>query len=368
MSTGTNGGMHWLRGQLAGRFLAPVPEVHDNTFVLWEPCSRSHGEIVPGYAAYLRDLGFDVLVLMTPQRLDEGLFARMDTSGIRHGGMTLRAIRRWVRGGDLRRAAGILVTTAGKLPDRSDGAVDLHKVFGPELPKRVLLVDHDARARVDRGVWSPDTITLRPLDYKGAQSVVVNPHHFGKVTQTPKAQGRTIFVAVGAVRARRGNLPLVLDGAAQLLRDGIRDFEIRVIGKPGRDPLPEELEHHVRLLGRLDFAAMYDEIEAADFLLTSFQADNPDHAFYRTGGTSGAFQLAYGFAKPIIVQRDFAHLNGFDSSNALLYGEDAGFARSLRAGIALPSDEYGALQAGMKAAADALGQQSLDNLRRLARG
>ena len=178
------------------RLFAPDPQVGPGTFVLWEPCSKSHGEVVPGYARYLRDLGFEVLVLMTPARLDEGLFARFDETGIRHGHMSQSRIRRFVKRPELRQAAGLLVTTAGKLPDAANGAVDLDRVFGAERPERLLMVEHDVRARVDRGVWDPETITLRTLDYKGARSVVVNPHDFGRVEVTPKSEGRTIFVMI----------------------------------------------------------------------------------------------------------------------------------------------------------------------------
>ncbi|CAN0580137.1 unnamed protein product, partial [Ectocarpus sp. 12 AP-2014] len=181
--------LDWLK-----RLFAPWPEVGPATFVLWEPCSKSHGEIVPGYARYLRDLGFDVLVLMTPARLEEGLFARFDMTGIRHGGLSQRQIRRFVKRPEMLEAAGILVTTAGKLPDDASGAVDLVRVFGTKWPAKLGLVEHDARPRIDKGVWDPKTITLRRLDYKGARSVVVNPHDFGAVQATPKTEGRTVFV------------------------------------------------------------------------------------------------------------------------------------------------------------------------------
>ena len=351
----------WIKG-----LVAPWPKVGPDTFVLWEPCSKSHGEIVPGYARCLLDLGFEVLVLMTPQRLEEGLFSRFDPAGVRHGHLTQRPIRRFVRRPELREAAGVLVTTAGKLPDTADGRVDLDKVFGENWPERILLVDHDARPRIDAGVWDPRTITLRRLLYKGAQSVVVNPHDFGRVEVTPKSDGKTIFVAVGAVRSKRGNLPLVHEAAHSLLDRGQDQFEIRVIGKPGGDPVPAALANHVKILGRLPFDAMYDQVEAADFLLTSFQKDNPDHEFYRTGGTSGAFQLAYGFTKPIIVQDAFARLNGFNLTNALIYDEDAGLAEAMSRAVALDAVSYAALQAGMEATATTLFDKSLANIRDLA--
>lgn len=360
MAASGSGLARWIKG-----FTRPWPRVGPETFVLWEPCSKSHGEIVPGYTRYLLDLGFEVLVLMTPDRLNEGLFSRFDPAGVRHGHLTQRQIRRFMQRPELSVAAGVLITTAGKLPNTPEGRVDLDRVFGPVRPKPILLVEHDARPRIDAGVWDPRHITLRRLLYKGAQSIVVNPHDFGRVEVTPKSEGKTILTMVGAVRSKRGNLPLVHEAAMSLLKRGITAFEIRVIGKPGSEPVPEALRPHIKILGRLSFDALYTEIEAADFLLTSFQKDNPDHEFYRTGGTSGAFQLAFGFTKPIIVQDEFARLNGFNLTNALIYDADAELAEAMARAVAMDGGTYAALQAGMDAAATAIYEQSLAHLRDL---
>ena len=53
-----------------------IPVIKDNTFFVWEPCSQSHSEVVPGYVKYLLDLGYHVSVLVNPDRYKEGLFSR----------------------------------------------------------------------------------------------------------------------------------------------------------------------------------------------------------------------------------------------------------------------------------------------------
>lgn len=353
----------WFR-----RLFPADPVIGPNTFVLWEPCSRSHGEIVPGYARYLLDLGYDVLVLMTPARLTEGLFSRFDDPRLTHGGLSQRRIRRFMRKPDLKRAKGVMVTTAGKLPRRQDQSWDLPRVFGAKPPQPLMLVEHDARAQIDAGLWSPDTITLRPLDYRGAASVVVNPHDFGDVRVTPKTTGKTVFVMVGAARAKRGNQPLVFEAARTLLETGDTSFEIRIIGKPGKAAIPAELTDHVHVLGRLSFAQMYSEIEDSDILLTSFQGNNPDHAFYRSTGTSGVFQLAYGFCKPIVLQSSFATSVGFDASNSLIYDADADLVAAMRAAIRLTPAAYADMQASLTALRQSIHRESLANLKALIHG
>ncbi len=356
--------LDWLRPAVRPDF----PQPDQQTFLLWEPCSASHGEIVPGYASYLRALGYKVVVLMTPDRIEEGLFSRFDMQGITLSRLTQKQIRRLMRQGGAQGAAGVLVSTAGKLPDRPDGTVDLDAVFGGIAPGRVLLVEHDAKGRIDAGAWSPCMITLRELEYQGQPSIVVNPHDFGQVTLKDKVAGRAVFVMVGAARAKRRNQNMVFDAAGTLLDQGVTDFEIRMIGKPGGDPLPDRLKDHVIQLGRLDFTQMYDEVERADFVLTAFQGDNPDHDFYRTTGTTGAFQLCYGFAKPCVVQERFCHLTALNGDNSLTYGTDAEMAACLRAGVEMGTEDYAAKRDAMQRDAAALRAASLTALKGLIDG
>ena len=61
------------------KYLMPIfdckkPIIKDNTFIVWEPCSKSHSEVVPGYVKYLLDLGYHVSVIVNSNRLKEGLF------------------------------------------------------------------------------------------------------------------------------------------------------------------------------------------------------------------------------------------------------------------------------------------------------
>ena len=51
------------------------PKIDGNTFLLWEPCSINHAEVVPGFTKYLLDLGYSVSVMVEPERIDDGLFS-----------------------------------------------------------------------------------------------------------------------------------------------------------------------------------------------------------------------------------------------------------------------------------------------------
>lgn len=355
------------RSAIARLFPQP-PRLDSDTFVLWEPCTHSHGEIVPGYAKYLLDLGYKVLVLLTPARLVEGLFSRMSDPRLTLGTLTQPQIRRFMRSGAAQAAAGVMVTTAGKLPEAKDRRPDLPAVFSDELPRNLLLVEHDARPRITAGSWDPETITLRRVNVPGVRSVVVNPHHFGTFTEHPKAAGKTVFLMAGAARSKRRNQDIVLSAVRRLLEAGETGFELRLIGKPGSEALPKDLASHITEVGRVSFTQLYAETEACDFVLTAFQRDNPDHAFYRTTGTSGSFQLAYGFHKPCILQKDFMEGTALNSDNSLVYDSDDQIFDAMLTAVRMDVTAHAAMRRNMAAAANRLHASSLMNLRNLING
>jgi hypothetical protein len=323
---------------------------------------------VPGYSKLLLDLGYRVVVLMSPAQIKDGLFSRFSHSNLVLAQLTQRQIARFVKTDAIHAAAVVMVSTAGKLPEKDDKRPDLGRVFAGRTPEKLLLVEHDAQAQIDAGSWSDRSITLRGIDYKNERSTVVNPHVFGDVKITTKTKGKTVFLVVGAARAKRRNQNLVYDAAQRLLDAEHTNFEIRLIGKKGGEPVPERLQPHVVELGRVDFEDLYSEVENADFIVTAFQVDNPDHVAYRTVKTTGSFQLCYGFAKPCIVQQDFAPGTALNAENSLFYGADETMFDAMRTAVTMDAARYAQMQNQMQDDAEALYQSSLANLKRLIDG
>ena len=120
--------------------------------------------------------------------------------------------------------------------------------------------------------------------------------------------------------------------------------------------------------GHLAFDKMYDEIEKADFILTSYDDTNPVHQRYIQYQTSGNFQLVYGFLKPIILVESFGMINGFDRENSILYKTSNDLADSLELGIKMDKDAYENMQNNLKKYVNNLYEESLNNLRSLVNG
>ena len=92
------------------------------------------------------------------------------------------------------------------------------------------------------------------------------------------------------------------------------------------------------------------------------------HIRYNTTGTSGNFQLVYGFLKPCIIVEEFAPLNGFNRENAILYKEDENYADALIEGINMSQESYSRMQGKLREYEQKLYIESLNNLKKLVTG
>ena len=337
------------------------PIISENTFIVWEPCTKSHSEVVPGFVKYLVDLGYDVSVLVDPDRISEGLFSKYASSKVIINKMSQSAIRNFFRYGDLKDIKGIMVTTVGKLCKNMDNYDGVFDGFNTSLNKsKILFVEHDIKMTVDNGTWNSGFITLRELDYKNAESVVVNPHYFGEINVTAKNKDVVNFITIGTIKPRKKDNNTIIDAVLELHNKGITNFKITVIGKGEIKNIPEKIRKYFDIKGRLNFDKMYDEIEKADFMLTSY---NETHSRYITTGTSGNFQLIYGFLKPCILIESFARINRFDDKNSILYKEPKDYANALEKAIKMNKDEYEVMQNALKQTVAEVYNDSLNNLK-----
>ncbi len=341
------------------------PSINSKTIVLWEPCSQNHGEIVPGYAKYFVDLGYEVVVFMTPNRIDEGLFSRFSHPRLHLTSISQRQIRRFMKTQEIHSAAGILISTASKIPKDKYGGPDLSQVFNGIPPHNVHFVEHDMSSLQGIGDRPSGVITLKDLSPKYGKTHVVNPHFFGNIEKTPKNSFRTVLLMVGAARAKRRNDHLVINAAERLIAGGYKNFEIRLVGKSDGVKVPRSLRDNFIKLGRLSFSDLYNEVESCDFLLTAFQKDNPAHVFYKTTGTSGSLQLCYGFSKPGIFQMDYIDGTAINRYNSLLYDRDEEVFDAMRSAIDMSSSQYKLMQTAMIDSANQLAERSQSNLREL---
>lgn len=342
-----------------------TPIIKENTVLVWEACSLSHSEVVPGFVKYFHDLGYHVSVLVDPDRLKEGLFERFNLENVTINKIKTKDTKKFFKTADLSNVKGIMVTTVGKIHE-AIGYNDCYETFNPTLDKnKLFLVEHDIKAAVDNNVLDEKIITLREMNYKCAKTIAINPHYFGNVKITSKNEDIVNFLTVGIIRPRKKNNSTIINAVQELHNKGITNFKITVVGKGKIKDIPKEIQKYFDMKGRLPFNKMYEEIEHSDFLITSYDSDNEKHLRYITTGTSGNFQLIYGFLKPCIINKKYAPLNSFDENNAILYNEPKDYTNALEKAISLSQNDYQNMQNNLKTTVDKIYNKSLNNLRKL---
>ena len=336
------------------------PYIKDNTFIIWEPCSKSHAEIVPGYAKYLIELGYNVSVLVTPDRLKEGLFDRFQSDNLLINEMTQRQIKKFFKNSDLSDVVGVLVTTIGKLC--KNDKEQAYESFNENADRsKIFFVEHEVDKLADNNKLDKSIITLRKIDYKNMDTTVVNPHYFGSIKNTDK-NDITTFITVGELSEKRKSTKLLINAAQELLDKDITNFKIVVVGKGNIQDLPTSLQKVFEIRGRLDFKEMYDEIEKADFILTAFE-NSDDHLKYTTIKTSGTFQLVYGFNKPIVINSNFAEINSFNDDNSIFYESNHEYADAMKQAIIKSNEQYNTMRENLRETSNCIYNESLNNLK-----
>lgn len=342
--------------------------IKENTILIWEACSLSHSEVVPGFAKYFHDLGYHVSILVDPNRLKEGLFERFNLENVTINKIKTKDTRKFFKKADLSNIKGVMVTTVGKIHEKISYD-DCYRAFNPTLNKnKLFLVEHDIKNATDKNVLDEKIITLREMDYKGAKTIAINPHYFGEVKITPKNENIVNFLTVGMIQAKRKNSSTIINAVYELHKKGITNFKITVVGKGKIKDIPKEIRKYFEIKGRLPFNKMYEEIERSDFLITSYDSDNEKHLRYITTGTSGNFQLIYGFLKPCIINKKYAPINSFNEQNSILYNTPNDYANALENAIAMTREDYQNMQNNLKATANKIYNKSLNNLKELING
>lgn len=342
-----------------------TPIIKDNTVLVWEACSLSHAEVVPGYVKYFHDLGYHVSVLVDPDRLKEGLFEKFNLENVTYNKIKTKDTRKFFKKADLSTVKAVMVTTVGKIHDKISYD-DCIETFSPTLDKnKLLLVEHDIKNAVDNNVLDENIITLREMDYKNAKTVAINPHYFGDVKITSKNEDIVNFLTVGIIRPRKKNNGTIINAVQELHNKGITNFKVTVVGKGKIKDIPKEVRKYFDIKGRLPFNKMYKEVERADYLITSYDSDNEKHLRYITTGTSGNFQLIYGFLKPCLINQKYAPLNHFNDKNSIIYNKPNEYAQAMEKGIKLSQEEYSQMQENLKNTVKEIYQTSLENLKGL---
>lgn len=347
--------------------------VAPKSVLLVEP-SVTHGELVPGFATYWLDMGYNVDVLLHETVAQDNPFCRFAHPRLRIFRHSYACFKALVTAPKVRDYSVVFFTTAAYARWREENGQthSLHDFtsYRPQGKEATFLVEHrldDIDRFHERDLLEQGRlVTLAEFHWQGHPTLMVNPHYFGDVAITPK-NAHVNFIVVGAIDAKRKNHNLLMDAATHLLADGVQNFSITIIGV-GRArqaeikrQMPQELHPHLHFTGWVTFPELFEHMEQADFFLPLLDPAVPNHKRYITTGVSGSYQLILGFQKPCLIQQDFAAFHRFTDANSIIYEGNA-LAGAMKKAVAMKAEEYGEMQREIAVLEKEIARQSLENI------
>ncbi len=322
-----------------------------------------HGECIPGFYKYLTDLNYDVDVLIHEKIYKEKALDMINCKNVYHCDVELMGL---LLQHILIEQYEIVIFNSNAFSSKEVGKWFTVLQAFPFLCNyldKVYVLEHQLeyldKKLLERGHVFVLTDKI-PLDNR---LIPVNSHWFGNVSLPPKNKV-VRFISVGAIDPVRRNFTMLLDAVESLYKKGITNFHITVIGLGKLDNINPKIRQFFSTLGRVPYSDMYAEMRKADFYLSLLDPENPEHNRYVTTGTSGSFQLIYGFSKPCLIAEKFADVYGFSKENALVYKENKDLVLAMQKAIALTETEYEIIRSNLINLSNSIYNKSFDNFKR----
>lgn len=331
-------------------------EVLPNTVLITE-INCCHLETLPAYCNYFKRLGYNVEVLVNGS--DDGVFSRLPYKN-KIWKLHTKEISEVLQNKEICQKYEHIVINSKvvyfphKDIDIEDYLPDLAKGKYQNVYVQHHLEDYDESLK--------QIVLANPAKKEYLNKFVVNPNYFGDVKITPKNK-ITQFITVGNLEAERRNIQLLIDAVEQLCKQNIKNFKIVVIGRGDLQALPKNVRNYFEIKGKLSFSDMYKALEISDFFLPLLDPENKAHGRYLTCGTSGSFQLIYGFKKPCIIHEKFANVYGFDETNSICYAKNEKLGEKMSKAINMKNSEYEVLIEGIKRLEKNVTELSIENLK-----
>ncbi len=334
-----------------------------NNSVLLVEINSFHGECLPGAAKYFLDLGYNVDVILSKNEFELNPFSNFTDPKLKTYKIESTGVKVLMTSDLITKYEHIYFNS-----DRYHGE-SYYNYFTPkiQMPKgNVITMCHHPELWHENNFSNPKFkgVSLANLPIlKDKDCKVLNAHYFTEITPHQKNK-TTTFICVGNIESKRKNHSLLFDAVQELKQKGFFDFKIIVIARKGDFLIPENIKQHFDFKGRLNYQDMYNELQKADFFLPLFDPENEEHSRYLSSGTSGSFQLIYGFNIPCIMPEMFlTDFNGFTKSNTLTYPTHSNISSAMEKAILMDDNKYQETKKNLKTLSECIYSDSLNNLK-----
>lgn len=342
-------------------------EVLENSILLIE-ANNSHGETLPGYIKYLKDLGYNIDVIVTPKVCFENPFIRLDKNLINNlFKLEIQDIICLLDSDKIEKYKHIIINSYHLYySKKNDKPLSFFEIFKKAKKdyKKYIFVEHHLDY-IDKKLLSENRIIqLADFNFQTPHPVFCNPNYFGEI-EIHNKNSLINFITVGELASHRRNSNLLIDAVKELYTAGIDNFKITVIGYGKLDDIPKEIHKFFDIKGRLPYKQMYNQLEEADFFLPLLDPENKEHDRYIKTGTSGSFQLIYGFNKPCVIAQKFAKYHYFNNDNSVIYEKNSDFTNALKYCINITDKDYDLLYTNLSKTTEIIREKSLNNLKEM---
>lgn len=336
--------------------------VKDNRVLIVEP-NPYHGEILPGFVKYFRDLGFSTDLLLRSANKVDDIFCRFKIKPRVISG-SAEKLKKFLKSDIINKYKYVFFSSSAFW--ETDFCVDSYLNylgFVPNAKNGIMMVEHNIEPYLKEYNEEEYLHKNRLFTLSGFHDTpMLNPHFFGENVKITRKSDKVIkFVAVGRIGRNCKNHDILISAVSELSKKNYK-FKVTVIGI-GKLKIPKELKKYIDFKGHLSYKRMYSEIEKADYILPLLDYSIEDHHRYINGTTTGNRQLIMGFLKPCIIEEPFAAWYGFNNQNAIIY-KDNNLADGMIQGIELSGNDYSDLQNNLKNLENEIYKISLENLKK----
>jgi hypothetical protein len=331
-----------------------ILHVRENSVLIIE-FFNFHGEVCPGLAKYLLDLGFNVDIVFCKYktgRNDPDLFNCFNgNEKVRVKMLSDINMNLLLRSSLACKYKHIILTSFRDGMEREH----LYKVNLFKL--KIVCMMHNSGIKNDY-FRTNKIISLVKIDCINRESpYIVNSHYFGEFDVNEKSK-TTTFVTLNTNELYRRNLYLLFDAIDKLYENGINNFIIKIIGKGIN--IPEKYSGNFQNFGYLDSQVMYKEISESDFFIALIDKASVQY----TNKASSSYLLSYGFFKPLLLHKRFSDVSGFNGDNGILYSDNDDLYNAMKKCIDMSNSDYMSLVSSLKSSEKKLYDISLDNLKK----
>ncbi len=336
--------------------------VSDNCVLLLE-LNDAHGETLPGYAKYLSDLGFSVDVAAHPTVYKENPFV-LSNGDIKCRFFSLNRYEMitFCESPQVKRYKFVVFNSLHFYPREPEKKIPIFEFVSFDKIQKYFVVSH--HLDLSNSLSDASSRVIKLPDFNDMVGAFVNPNYFGKISRRDK-NSVTTFISIGGLLASRRNANLLIDAVQRLVQKGETNFKVIVIGCGSLENVPSDLRKYFNITGRVSYREMFGFLENADFLMPLLDVNSSAHDRYVTTGTSGTFQLSYGFIKPCVIATKFAQPHYFSETNSVVYNANKDLAAAMQNAIKMDGEDYRRMCDNLADTVKEIRSKSENNLRKL---